>query len=83
MSSAATITGLRGVHGTPDYPRFQSLKCPACGRPFAEGVFGPGTRVLIKCSNRRCIGHQKETMIAVYPAAEHGAAIALENLLPA
>lgn len=57
--------GIRGVLGTPVLERAQPTKCPACGRPFAEGVFGPGTRIMVKCANRRCICHQAETMIVV------------------
>ena len=69
----ATMIGIRGTYGAPPLPRMPPLKCPACGKPFAEGAVHPGTRLLVKCSNRRCLAHAQETMIVVYPASEHAA----------
>lgn len=71
MNGGGTLQiGIRGTFGAPALPRLEPLKCPACGKPFAEGTFGPGTRIMVKCGNRRCLAHQKETMITVFPAAE-------------
>jgi hypothetical protein len=61
-----TDIGLRGTQGTPDVPRMSPVRCPACGRPFAEGVFGAGTTLLVRCANRHCVAHHKERMIVVY-----------------
>ena len=55
-------------------PRMPALRCPACGTPFAEGVLGPDTLLLVRCRNRRCIARRKENMIQIEisPAIPHG-----------
>ena len=58
--------GIRGVDSTPDFPRMEPIPCPACKKPFAEGRFAPGTLLMVKCHNRRCVAHAKERMITVH-----------------